>query len=171
MANVLLDRFSGHSAPSVSSPPSRSFSPAPRRPSHLGGAAARPGFSPRSSSLNVVKLHSSTTSLNSTRLPNGSGLTRQITPPVDFTDSLKVLEKLVGKSLIADGVDGEGVGVEQPSQLTQDIDFAGLSLHGFLHDEDIGIMDGTDSAMQSAEECEYVCSYHMARVLVLNWSR
>jgi len=166
MANVWLDRFSGPSTPSGSPPPqNRSFSPAPRRPSHLGlGAAARPGFKPRSSSLNVAKFDSSTTSLNSPRLPNGSGLKQQITPPGDFTDPLKVLEKVVGKPLTEDRTYDEGVGAEKPSELTQDIDFGELSLHDFLLDEDGGGIYVTDVAEQSTEECEYVCSDSMRRV-------
>lgn len=169
MANVLLDRFSGYSTPSDSPPPNRSFSPAPRRPSHLGpGAAARPGFSPRSSSQNVAKLNASTISLHSPRLPNGSGLKQQITPSVDFTDPLKVLEDVIGKSLTGDGIYEEGAGAEQPFELTQYIDFRGLSLHDFLQDEDDGGIDWVDSITQSAEECEYVCAHSMVRVLVLN---
>ncbi len=165
MANVLLDRFSGHSTPSGPPPPNRSFSPGARRPSHLGpGAAARPAFSPRSSSLNVTKLNSSSTSLNSPRLPNGSGLKQQVTPPVDFTDPLVVLEEVVGKPVIEDGVHGEDAGAEQSSELTQDIDFAGLSLKEFLQDENEGDIDEMDSATQSAEECEYVCFPSMVRV-------
>lgn len=172
MANVLPDRFSGHSPSSGSPPRNRSFSPAPRRPSHLGlGAAARPGFSPRSSSQNVANIKSSTTSLDFPRLPNGSGLKQQFTPPVDFTDPLKVLEEVVGKSLKEDDICGEGVGAEQPSELIQDVDFGGLSLHGFLRDEDEGGVGRVHSSAQSIEECEYVCSHSMAKVLVLNESR
>lgn len=159
-----LDRFSGHSTPSGSPPPqNRSFSPAPRRPSHLGaGLAARPAHSPRSSSLNVSgKYSSSTTSLNSTRLPNGSGLKQQITTPADFTNPLKLLEEIVGRPIPGedevDGEEGEGQ-LGKPTELVEDIDFGGLSIHDFLEDEDnrdgMGSLDRYDDTVQSATECE-----------------
>lgn len=160
-----LDRLSGHSTPSgPPSPQSRSFSPAPRRPSHLGsGAASRPGFSPRSSSLNVsAKFNSSTTSINSPRLPNGSGLKQQFTPPVDFADPLKVLEEIIGSP--SHGSSGQqdtprdDGGEKRPARLVEDIDFKGLGLHDFMETaDDVGTLD-EHNATQTAEECEYVCS-------------
>lgn len=166
MANVWLDRFSGHSTPSPSPPPqNRSFSPAPRRPSHLGpGAAARPGFSPRSSSLNVAKFNSSTTSLNSPRLPNGSGLKQQVTPPVDFVDPLKALEEVIGKPIREIQDKGEGVETEKPPSLVQNVQFGVLSLQDFLHNEEDEDIDGAAEDTQSVEECEYVCSHSIARI-------
>ena len=161
-----LDRFSAQSAPTGSPPPQhKSFAPAPRRPSHLGpGAVTRPGFSPRSSSLNVSgKLSSSNTSLNSPRLPNGSHLKQQITPPADFTDPLKVLEEIVGRPLHeADGgqeSSQDGLGLERPSELIEDVNFGGLGLVDFLHDrgDEYGL-EIRDDTIHTAEECEYVYS-------------
>ena len=166
-----LDRFSGQSTPAGSPPPqNRSYSLAPRRPSHLvPGAGPRPGFSPRTSSLNVAKLNSSTTSLNSPRLPNGSGLKQQVIPPNDSPDPLKVLEEIVGKPLSEESheVANDDVG-DKPSELLQDVDFDGLGLHDFLHGDTSGLIDQGDSIAQTAEECEYVCSHGAVRVLVLN---
>ena len=170
-----LDRFSGHSTPSGSPPPQkRSFSPAPRRPNHLGpGLAARPPHSPRSSSLS--KYNSSTTSLNSQRLPNGSGLKQQITPPADFTNPLQLLEEIVGRPISEEdkrhGEDGH-VQLEKPAELVEDIDFGGRSIQDFLKGEeerdDIGSLDAYEDTAQSAMECEYVYSYNMAYALILN---
>ena len=163
-----LDRFSGHSTPSGSPPPqNRSFSPAPRRPSHLGpGLAARTAHSPRSSSLNVSgKYSSSTASLNSPRLPNGSGLKQQITPPADLTNPLKLLEELVGRPIPdEDEVPGEEGKdhLEKPTELVEDVDFGGLSIRDFLEDGDdgdsMGSLDRYDDNVQCAMECEYVYS-------------
>ena len=173
-----LDRFSGHSTPAGSPPPqNRSFSPAPRRPSHLGpGLAARPPHSPRSSYLNVSsKYNSSTTSLNSPRLPNGSGLKQQITPPADFTDPLRSLEQLVGRS-ISDGdethEEDAHAQLEKPAELVEDVDFRGRSIHDFLEDEDephgIRSLDSSRDTPQSVMECEYVYSSNTANLLILS---
>ena len=161
-----LDRFSANPPPTGSPPPQqRSFSPGPRRPNLLGhGVTPRPGFSPRSSSLNVSgKFNSSTTSLNSARLPNGSGLKQQITPPPDSTDPLKVLEEIVGKPLHES--DGEhepsqnGARLERPAELAEDINFSGLGLQDFLQrEENEDVSESLVQTTQSAEECEYVCS-------------
>ena len=172
-----LDRFSGHSTPSGSPPPqNRSYSPAPRRPSHLGpGLAGRPPYSPRSSSFNVSgKYNSSTTSLNSPRLPNGSGLKQQITPPADFTNPLKLLEEIVGRPIFdEDERHGEEdqSRLEKPAELVEDVDFGGRTIHDFLEDGDerfgIGNIDPHDDTAQSAMECEYVYSYNFPNVLIL----
>ena len=173
-----LDRFSGHSTPSASPPPqNRSFSPAPRRPSHLGsGLAARPPHSPRSSSFNVSsKYNSSTTSLNSQRLPNGSGLKQQITPPADFTSPLQLLEEIVGRPLSEEderhGENGR-LQLEKPAALVDDVDFGGRSIQDFLKDEEerdhIGSLDSGGVPVQNAMECEYVYSFNRANALVLN---
>lgn len=157
MANVWLERISGHPSRSNSPPPqNRSFSPAPRRPSHLGpGAVVRPDFSPRSSSLNVKNFDSFTTSLNSPRLPNGSSLKQQVTPPAEATNPLGVLEEVVGRKL--GKADGESCGTEKPPELIQNVGFGELSLQNFLA-EDGEDLDRESSVIQSAEECEYVCS-------------
>ena len=169
-----LDRFSGHSTPSGSPPPqNRSFSPAPRHPSNLGpGLAARPPHSPRSSSFNVSsKYNTSTASLNSPRLPNGSGLKQQITPPADFTDPLRLLEDIIGRPIPdeeeRDGEDGR-VQLEKPAELVEDVDFGGRSIQDFLKGEEERDLDSSGDTAQSAMECEYVYSSNMANALILN---
>ena len=159
-----LDRFSGHSTPSGSPPQSqnRSSSPAPRRSSQFpSGPIARPGFSPRSSSLSVAQ-----NGTHPPRLPNGSALKQQITPPADFTDPSDVLEKIIGRPLSGklngNGTTDENRLAEKPSQLFHEIAFDGLSLHEFA---EVGAPRGEDVEVinqalniQTAEECEYVCS-------------
>ncbi|TAQ91207.1 hypothetical protein B7494_g397 [Chlorociboria aeruginascens] len=96
-----LDRLSGHATPSGSPPPPAnraSFSPLPRRLSHLGpnnSLVQRSGFNPRSSSLSLVSNESTTSLLSSSRKPNGSGL-KQSTIVLDVPEPLEVLENLLG---------------------------------------------------------------------------
>ncbi|EKD15465.1 uncharacterized protein L3040_001836 [Drepanopeziza brunnea f. sp. 'multigermtubi'] len=77
-----------------------SFSPIPRRPSHLGPAPAsavptRPVFNPRSSSLSIHSSDSTTSLLASARRPNGSALKNSQKAP-GATDPLTVLDILLG---------------------------------------------------------------------------
>lgn len=173
-----LDRFSVHSTPSGSPPPqNRSFSPAPRRPGQLGpGLAARPSHSPRSSFLNASgNYDSSNTSLNSQRLPNGSGLKQQITPPAEFTNPLRLLAEIVGHPILDESEDhggkGKGQLEEKPAELVEDVDFGTLSIHNFLDSGDerggIGSLESHDNTAQSAMECEYVYAYDIAKFLIL----
>lgn len=165
-----LDRFSGHNSPSAPVPPpqNRSYSPSPRRPIHLApGAAARPSLSHRSSALYAAsKSNLSTTSVNSTRAPNGSALKNEITAPDQFPDPLKILAEVVGHPLpeqpsgenIRDGNDK----AERPSILIEDVDFEGLSLQEFVQ-VDFAKREVEQSVLgfsaQTAAECEYVCPY------------
>lgn len=162
-----LDRFSGHSTPSGSPPPpqNRSFSPAPRRPSHLAPESRRPSFSPRSSSLNPgPRLNQSTISINSARLPNGSNLKQQVPPPADFIDPLKVLEDIIGspvqQEVLDDGTTENFAELERPSQLSENVDFDGLSLQAFAEAANAETMNGSSDdqpiSAQTVEECEYV---------------
>ena len=160
-----LDRFSGHSTPSGSPPPhNRSYSPAPRRPSHLGpGTALRPGLSPRSSSFNVNQPNSSTISLNSPRLPNGSGLKQQILPPADINDPVKTLEEIVGRPLSGARLgDADDDAVEKPSKIVEDIEFGGLGLYDFSRKEEYGVEE--EITTNTAAECEYVRSFTIGKV-------
>ncbi|KAL9615473.1 MAG: hypothetical protein Q9167_000151 [Letrouitia subvulpina] len=135
-----LDKLSGHSTPSVSppSPHKWSYSPAPKRPSQLGpGVTARPGYGPRTSSLGLgSRPNSSTASLQSPRLPNGSSLRQQITLS-DVVDPLRTLESIVGKNLSPEDAGSsdadKGSSLEKPERLELDIDFNGLSLHDFAN--------------------------------------
>lgn len=168
-----LDRFSGHSTPSGSPPPpqQRSYSPGPRRPTHLApGPTLRPGFSPRTSSLSIaVNSNASTTSLASnSRLTNGSALKQQVTPPPDVAEPLDVLEKVVGLSLHRDGVRNglseDSTVLNKPTSLVEGIEFDGLSLHEFAEAETDGVNGGAEQqyTVQPVEECEYV--YRPARL-------
>lgn len=139
-----LDRLSGQSTPSPSSPPAqkRSYSPAPVRSSHLAPATAtRPPFGSRTSSLGIgSRQNNSTTSLTLSRLPNGSSLRQQIIPPPNITDPLDVLRDVLGKTLDngANGqVDGENSARNQkPALFVGDVDFGGMSLHAFAESEE-----------------------------------
>ena len=163
-----LDRFSGYNSPSASTPPTqnRSYSPSPRRHIYLGpGAAVRPSLSQRSSAFyQASKSNLSTTSVNSTRAPNGSALKNEIIAPGESPDPLKILAEVVGHPLpeqpsrenTRDGHEE----AERPSTLIEVVDFEGLSLQEFSQvdfsnrgDEqwDLGF------SAQTALECEYVC--------------
>ena len=113
--------------------------------------------------------------MNSQRLPNGSALKQQITPPADFTNPLKLLEDIIGRPIPDEneGYEGEGQGrVEKPAELVEDVEFGGRSIHDFMEGEDesdgVGTLKSIDDAAQSAMECEYVYSYNIISVLILN---
>lgn len=157
-----LDRLSGKDSNSGSPPPPQNRSYSPRRPSHLGpGAATRPGFSPRSSSLQLgSKSNTSTTSINSFRVPNGSTLKQQITPPADVTNPLEVLAEIVGGSLdvqhLQDEKNEEDLST-RPSFLVEEVEFNGLGIYEFIPEvEERG--DGSNIVTQAVDECEYVYS-------------
>ena len=166
-----LDRLSNQPTPSGSPPvgQNRSYSPAPRRSMHLApGSIARPGYSPRSSSLSLVsRSNTSNTSLpGAARISNGSTLKQQITTPEFVEDPLAILGKILGLTsnvddLVNDGA-GSGAVLAKPLDLVKEIAFNGLSLENFAD----GTMDGEKEEfdeerrgslnMQSVEECEYV---------------
>jgi len=156
-----LDRLSGHSTPTPSAspppPPSRPYSPAARRPSHLGPAVAaqRPGFNPRSSSLSLHSNDSTTSLLASSRRPNGSGL-KQSATVADAPNPLDVLEKLLGS-------EGKGK-VAKPQtngdHLAQDefeleLDFEDLSLREFFSRDALFARREQVYATQTVEECTF----------------
>ncbi|CAG8973831.1 hypothetical protein HYALB_00005576 [Hymenoscyphus albidus] len=161
-----LDRLSGHSTPaSTGTPPpgsaNRSYSPAPRRQSNLGPPSSlqRPGFNTRSSSLSLLS-NDSTTSLLSSRWPNGSNLKRTATI-VDVPDPLKVLGNIVGSE------DTKGEEIDEDWEL--ELDFDGLGLHEIAEDRTTsgGIISQSleeferdrykfDSLHQSIHDCDEV---------------
>ena len=109
--------------------------------------------------------------MNSPRLPNGSGLKQQITPPADFTNPLKLLEEIVGRPIYDEdeGHAEEGRDdLERPAELVHEVEFGGRSIHDFQEDEDEWDDKGTlvsyDDSAQNALECEYVYSYSVANV-------
>jgi hypothetical protein len=172
-----LDRLSGHSTPAATpsgSPPppaNRSYSPAPRRPSHLTptSAAQRPGFNPRSSSLSLASNESTTSLLSLSRKPNGSGLKQSVTV-ADGPNPLEVLEKVLGS-------EGKGLGksskpvveVTGASNTAQDdfeleLDFGGLSLRDLATGEPPNAKKEHVYTTQTVEECTYA-SLHCGDVI------
>lgn len=135
-----LDRFSGNSSPAGASTPTRSYSPLPRKGSHLA-PIQRIGLGlhqTRSSTSLDLSTNASTTSLPSpTRLVNGSALRYEQKPPPDVIDPLKVLRSILG---IPDE-DGAVTGGTQTSTehnvATNDVvvDFGGLSLQEFAEQD------------------------------------
>lgn len=108
-------------------------------------------------------------------MPNGSGLKQQITPPAEFTDPLKLLEDIIGRPIPGEneGHEEEDLGHgEKPTELVKDVEFDGRSIHEFMEGEDesdgVGTLKSVDDAAQSAMECEYVYSYNIMDVLILN---
>ncbi|XMA16307.1 hypothetical protein WAI453_009098 [Rhynchosporium graminicola] len=134
-----------------------SYAPASRRPSHLGPASAvqRPGFSPRSSSLSINS-NDSTTSLLTSRRPNGSGLKRTATA-TDAPDPLAVLEKLLGPegsesvsgSHATDRADGDA----SMDDIESEMDFEGLNLRDVISPESYHTQDGLYNT-QTVEQFE-----------------
>lgn len=158
-----LERLSGQSTPSASTPTDqlRSHSPAPHRSSHLAPRTApRPPYGPRTSSLGLAsQANTSTLSLNSPKLPNGSSLKQQVAPPPVFVDPLHALRDILGQGS-DHGVDGgndKGAGAldSRPTSLVEEVDFGGLSLHAFARDVDPQEpKEAHRSATQTVEECE-----------------
>lgn len=169
-----LDRFSSqNNTPSGSPPPpqNRSYSPAPRRSSHLvPELSKRPSFTTRNSSLQLgSRSNASTASLASTRpILNGSALKQQVTPPDDLVEPLQVLADVVGKPLVvlpSENDDGQyGEDIKRPKQLVEEVDFNGLSLQEFVRQDSNKINRVErqyEISEQTVEECEYVCSFEM----------
>jgi hypothetical protein len=173
-----LDRLSGHSTPAATpsgSPPppaNRSYSPAARRPSHLGPAAAaqRPGFNPRSSSLSLNSNDSTTSLLASSRRPNGSGLKQSVTV-ADAPHPLDVLEKLLGS---------EGKDVSKPQangnfaareDFELELDFEDLSLREFASRRSPFSKKEHAYTTQTVEECMFRQSTPCTTMLILSDSR
>ncbi|MCJ1402100.1 hypothetical protein MMC11_005319 [Xylographa trunciseda] len=162
-----LDRLSNQPTPSGSPPvgQNRAFSPAPRRSMHLApGSLARPGYSPRSSSLSLVsRSNTSNASLvGATKISNGSTLKQQITPPDFVDDPLATLAKILGSSFTADDPISNGSEAralrEKPESLQEEIAFNGLSLQNFAQETMDGEKEGLyeecrgSLSMQSVEE-------------------
>jgi vacuolar protein sorting-associated protein 52 len=159
-----LDRLSGHSTPSNAplQPHNRSYSPLPRRSSHLAPptASKRPGFSPQSSTLSLVSNDSTTSLLESSKKTNGSGL-RQSTKIADYPEPLEVLKNLLsveGKDGTIEDVSEHGV---DDLNRAEELDFAGLSLRELAEPQQ-SESDGLQSHVpQTVEEC--MCAIDFAR--------
>lgn len=114
-----LDRLAGTQSPAPSQPPSRSYSPAPRRPSSGVGpyltSQQRPGLTPRSSSLSLASTDSSaSTVVASSRRAAGSNL-KQTTTAYAGPDPVDVLGALLRGSF---GPDSPPSSDHQPSSST-----------------------------------------------------
>ena len=163
-----LDRLSGHSTPSSGSPPppqNRSHSPGPRRPNFLAPEHRRPSFTPRSSSLNPGPRSTQTpASLHSPRLPSGSNLKQQVPSPANAVDPLNVLEDIIGRPIQKEAVKNElkdsKAELERLTQVVEEVDFNGLSLHAFIEATDRKAVDeeskGQHISARTIKECEYV---------------
>ncbi|KAI3317450.1 Vps52-domain-containing protein [Xylariaceae sp. AK1471] len=156
-----LDRLAGQSpSPSTSQPPSRAYSPAPRRSaSGLGPyltSQQRPGITPRSSSLSLASVDSSASSLlASSRRATGSAL-KQTTTVYTGPDPVDVLADLLGRNSPNSTSAPEFPQNPTTSITTEDLkavfDFGGLSLHSLaLSDEPLPASVNIKT-QQSAEE-------------------
>lgn len=156
-----LERLSGQSNASNAplQPHSRSYSPSPRRPSHLAPQtpSQRPGFSPRASSLSLVSNDSATSLLGGSKKSNGSGL-KQTTAIANHPEPLEVLQKLLGSGI--KGVDKNGVlGHDVDLELGNELDFRGLSLREFTELKPQESDDVHLYVPQTVEECMYFVNY------------
>lgn len=168
-----LDRLSGHSTPSNAPPPphNRSYSPLPRRSSHLAPPAAskRPGFSPQSSTLSLVSNDSTSSLLGSSKKTNGSGL-RQSTVIDGHPEPLEVLQKLLGaESKSLDIKDASGNGTDDLN-LDEELDFSGLSLQELAELQQSEGDDIHSHVPQTLEECMYITgsSFTLTDALVID---
>lgn len=149
-----LDRFSGHATPTQapSQNHSRPYSPnSVRKQSHLASnaGAQRPGgFSPRTSSLNLVHNDSTTSLLSNSRKTNGSNL-RQSSSVLDDSQPIEVLEKLLGaEGLVAGKTTGDK---GHTNEEEDEIDFNGFTLQDLAK---VALHDCTTTYKpQSVEEC------------------
>jgi vacuolar protein sorting-associated protein 52 len=151
-----LDRLSGHSTPSnaPTQPHNRSYSPLPRRSSHLAPPIApkRPGFSPQSSTLSLVSNDSTTSLLGASKKTNGSSL-RQSTVANNSVEPLAVLRNLLGtESKSVDLKDGPGYDARDLN-LEEDLDFSGLSLRELAKPKISENCDIHSHVSQTVEEC------------------
>lgn len=161
-----LDRLSSHNASQPSLPPSRSFSPAPRR-SNLG--PARPPYNPRDSHLSLVSANSSHHSLPANaRIPNVKRQTA-VAPPPEVEDPLAALERIVGKKLdSAPAPDLNEEPLRKPETLLADISFEGLSLQEFADRKSIAnssVSNVPDLSTRSIEECMLVSIVSPSQIL------
>jgi hypothetical protein len=156
-----LDRLAGQSpSPSNSQPPSRAYSPAPRRSaSGLGPyltSQQRPGITPRSSSLSLASADSSGSSLlASTRRTTGSAL-KQTTTAYAGPDPVDVLADLLGRSSPNSSSTPEFPRDPTTSITTEDLkavfDFSGLSLRSLALSDEPQPASVDVKTQQSAEE-------------------
>ncbi|KAI1361791.1 Vps52-domain-containing protein [Xylaria arbuscula] len=157
-----LDRLAGTQSPASSQPPSRAYSPVPRRPSSGVGpyltSQQRPGLSPRSSSLSLASTDSSaSTVVASSRRAAGSNL-KQTTTAYVGPDPVDVLGALLRGSLGPGSPPSSDPPPSSSTSITSDdlaavFDFGDMSLRSLaLSDEPQASY--IDKRPQSAEEHE-----------------
>lgn len=153
----------------------RSFSPASRRPSHLGSTSVpqRPGFNPRSSSLSLISDDSTTSLLSSSRRNNGSAL-KQSSTVTPAGDPLALLGKLLGSkrggtdAFESGAVNGVG-GAFEDSDF--DLDFGGLNLQQLVLE---GTSGGDEKPLynsQTVDECMYSQPKFSNNMILIGGSR
>jgi vacuolar protein sorting-associated protein 52 len=148
-----LDRLAGQSSsPASSQPPSRGYSPAPRRAASGQGpyvtSQQRPTISQRNSSLSIASADSSTSSLlASSRRATGSTL-KQTTTAYTGPDPVEVLGSLLGNKPVQNFTS-----TITSADLKVGFDFGGLSLRALaLSEEPLStVSDGRKH--QSTDEC------------------
>ena len=132
-----LDRLSGPSTPSGTHSPNRSYSPAPRRPSHLNPRAGLGLRDNRSSTSLDLSNNGSTVSLNSpVKHVNGSALRYEQKPPPYVEEPATVLRGILG--LKSDGQAKEQRRAASDVDFDEEhvkISFGGLSLQDFVGQE------------------------------------
>ncbi|KZF23438.1 GARP complex subunit [Xylona heveae TC161] len=136
-----LDRLAGHTASgSPGAQNNRSYSPAaPRRTSHLAprSSSARPGLSPRASTLSLISNTSTSSLPSAARLPNGSSLRNQVsqTAPLDVPDPIHILQGIIGVEIPKKQDPADSTWkkrkVEKPVDIVENPDFGNLSLEAF----------------------------------------
>ncbi|KAI0394364.1 Vps52-domain-containing protein [Xylariaceae sp. FL0594] len=148
-----LDRLAGQSAsPASSQPPSRAYSPAPRRTASGQGpymtSQQRPSISQRNSSLSLASATSSASSLlASSRRATGSTL-KQTTTAYTGPDPVDVLESLLDKRKPPQ----EFESIITSEDLEAEYDFGGLSLRSLALSEEPLSTVGEGRRQQSTDE-------------------
>lgn len=112
---------------------SRSYSPAPARPSHLSPSPYN--TRKNSSFLSLISANDSSTSLSATPHGNGSLFKHggAKARPSDVSDPLEVLNGIIGRQ--AGAASDAETSASKPEQLVDNIDFGGLSLQEFVTKE------------------------------------
>ncbi|KAK7423761.1 Vacuolar protein sorting-associated protein 52 [Neonectria magnoliae] len=154
-----LDRLAGGQAsapgPSTPQPSSRPYSPLPRRTSSALSpyvTSQRGGQSPRSSSLSLVS-NDSTTSLLSSRKPNGSSLKQSST--IDSApDTEEALETLLASIISVETLPAKPKSFIGEDDLDFDVEFGGLSLRELAASEPPEMTVSNTRRPQTAEESE-----------------
>ena len=138
---------------------------APRRPLQLtssAGGQSRPFFSPRLSSLNLSpRLNASTSTVDSPKLTVSSGLKQEILQTPETSDSISVLEDIIGTAPF----DGKpvysdyGAATGHQVSLINDVNLDGMSLRNFVGafgSQDQDLKSSENLLLGTAGECKYV---------------